>query len=104
MQVFLLIFIFSGSGKTYQDTNKEYINAMAATVMSSKVIRPSMFESFELVFSFIIFLLLPICITIAIIMGAVSPYDIAVYSNAFIGLMFKKSRDRPTNKEKIMEI
>ena len=51
---------------------------MAAAVITINVIKPKMFESLLLVFSFIIFLLFAMCKTMAIKKGEVNPYRIAV--------------------------
>ena len=71
----------------YPPENWKYSNATAATVMSIKVIIPRIFDRFPFTCSPIMVLLLQIRSIITMITGAVSPYSIAEYNNAFIGLI-----------------
>jgi hypothetical protein len=67
--------------------NWKYSNAIAEAVINRSVMAPNMLALGPLVCSPMIFLLLQICNTMAIMTGAVTPYRIAEYSSAVIGLM-----------------
>ena len=77
---------------------------MAAADIKINVMNPRILESLELVWTPITFLLLPIWRMMAMSTGAVRPYSMAVYKRALTGLIPKKSNDRPTSSEMIMDI
>ena len=55
-----------------------YSKTIADAVINNRAIPPRIFDHFPFVFSPITFLLFEMCSTIAVITGAVNPYNIAV--------------------------